>query len=191
MGTRPLSQSVLHVRVIYYFSFAVLFSSAPWLESCLSVRLLGEMTGESSHQHTGEVKPQIDGAFPGDLATWLMALLRACPGIACRYNSLPLFPLASSHLEPIHELRWCVPFPRGHCLSLHNSYSQSSPPHPLRSSLLLLHWASVRCDMTYNAVPHCETTFSLQYELCFDESAAVGWWGQSSALLQHVECTHM
>lgn len=45
---------------------------------------------ESSHQRSGEVKSQTDGAFPGDSATWLMALLRACPGIACRYNS-PLF----------------------------------------------------------------------------------------------------
>lgn len=160
-GTRPLSQSVLYVRVIYYFSFAVLFSSAPWLESCLSVSLLGRMTRESSHQHAGEVKSQTDGAFPGDLATWLMALLRACPSIACRYNSFPLFPLASSHLEPIHEPRWCVPFPWGHCLSLHNTYSQSSPSHPLWSSLLSLHWASVHCDKTCNAVPYCETTSSL------------------------------
>lgn len=92
-GTRPLSQSILYVSGIYYFSFAVLFPSAPWLEFCLGVRLLGRMTGESSHQHSGEVKSQTDGAFPGDLATWLMALLRACPGIACRYNSLPLFHL--------------------------------------------------------------------------------------------------
>lgn len=162
-GTRPLSQSVLYVRGIYCFSFAVLFSSAPWLGFCLSVRLLGRMAGESSHQHSGKVKSQTDGAFPGDLATWLMALLGACPGIACRYNSLPLFPLASSHLEPIHELRWCVPFPWGHRLSLHNTYPKSSLPHPLWSSLLSLQWASVHCDRTYNAVHYCEATSSLLY----------------------------
>lgn len=88
-GTRPLYQSIPYIRGIYYFSFAVLFSSAPWLGFCFSVWLLGRMAGESSHQHSGEVKSQTDGAFPGDSATWLMALLRACPGIACRYNSLP------------------------------------------------------------------------------------------------------
>lgn len=114
IGTTALSQSFADIRGIYCFSFAVLFSLAPWLRFCLGGWLRRRTAWESSHQHSGEVKSQTDGAFPGGLVTWLMALLRACPGIDCQYNSLPLFPLASFHLEPIlgvylsHEVTACL-----------------------------------------------------------------------------------
>lgn len=88
-GMRPLSCTFPDIRGIHCFSFGVFFSSAPWLGFCLGVWLLGRIAGDSSHQHSGEVKSQTDGAFPGESATWLMALLGACPGMACRYNSLP------------------------------------------------------------------------------------------------------
>lgn len=88
-GARPLSQSIPYIRGIYYFSLVALFSSASWLGFSLGIWLLGRMAREIPHQYSGEVKSPTDSAFPGDSATWLMALLWARPRIACRYNSLP------------------------------------------------------------------------------------------------------
>lgn len=69
-------------------------------------------------------------------------------------------PLASSHLEPIHELRWCVPFPWGRPAYFHITLSPSCTLHipsgPLSSRstelLFIVTGRTVQC-ITASPIP--------------------------------------
>lgn len=115
-GTRPLSQSIPYIRGIYYFSFAVLFSSASWLEFCLRVWLPGELPSTLRWSEISDWR-----SFPWWLGNMANGLAQGLPRHSLSIQFSSVLPLASSLLEPIHELRWCVPFPRGHRLSPHNT----------------------------------------------------------------------
>lgn len=178
-GARPLSHCAPHIRGIYYFSSASLLSSAAWLGFGPGTRLPGTAAGP--HQHSAEVKSRADAAFPGDSAAWLMAVPRARPGSACRYNSFAASPLCQF---PSGAPRRCIRFPRGRRLSLHSSQPQSSPSHsppvllPLAPLSLSSLWQAPQCGALQWVLFHSTVRASFFFfseKSEYNKSAALNW----------------